>query len=190
MSALLAVGLVWCILACGSWLAPWIGPEPSILAAQTAAVSFLLATRGRRFRPNPASVAQGLAGICAGCAAFPGFAIATVATGLAVGLAPLPLGTPRGASFAASACLLATAPVFEELLYRERLFDSLRRRCGGGLAVVATSVLFAVPHLEPWQVLGTFLVGVGLGSLRHLGAPVEACIGVHAGLNLAALRWA
>ena len=79
------------------------------------------------------------------------------------------------------------APVFEELLYRERLLAALAPRVGAPAAVFATSALFALPHLEPWHVVGTFFVGLGLGTVMRLGGSVGLCIAIHAGLNLASL---
>src|SRR3990172_1837075 len=46
---------------------------------------------------------------------------------------------------------VALAPVFEEILYRDRLLLALRARAGTPVAVVVTSVLFALPHLQAWR---------------------------------------
>jgi membrane protease YdiL (CAAX protease family) len=83
--------------------------------------------------------------------------------------------------------VLGLAPVFEELLYRERLLLALRTRTGALLAVTISSLLFALPHLEPWSVLTTSLVGLALGALMLASGSVALCIGLHAGLNLAAI---
>jgi hypothetical protein len=58
--------------------------------------------------------------------------------------------------------LVALAPIFEELVYRGRLLPALRARIRLLPAIVASSALFAIPHLDRWSVLGTFLVGLAL----------------------------
>ena len=67
------------------------------------------------------------------------------------------------------------------------MFDALRARWPAAPTVAATSALFAIPHLEPWSVVGAFVAGLGLGAFRACGAPAGACIAAHAGLNLASL---
>jgi membrane protease YdiL (CAAX protease family) len=123
----------------------------------------------------------------AGYATFPAFTSCAIVLGLAIGLAPIPGAPPwRGGAALAWSALVA-APIAEELLYRERVYDALRARWPAAPTVAATSALFALPHLEPWPVVGAFVAGLGLGALRACGAPAAACIGAHAGLNLASL---
>ena len=64
--------------------------------------------------------------------------------------------------------VIALAPVFEELLYRQRLLDPLRRRVGAAAAVTISSLLFAFPHLSPTRIAQTFV-------LTLTGLPV-ACV--------------
>ena len=81
--------------------------------------------------------------------------------------------------------VVVLAPIFEELLYRERLFDAIAvTPLGTGGATLVTSALFALTHLTPWHLLGSFLVGIALALLRRFSRSVTACIGLHAGLNL------
>ena len=58
-----------------------------------------------------------------------------------------------------------------------------------GLAVAQMVPLsgFAVTHLEAWHVLGTFVVGLGLGAAMRRWNSLALCIGLHMGLNAAAL---
>ena len=53
----------------------------------------------------------------------------------------------------------------------------------------ARALAFALPHVQPWAVLGTFLVGCGLGSVERHSRRLGLCIGIHAGLNAAASFW-
>jgi len=125
---------------------------------------------------TPATAAAGvlLAPACGGL---------VVAAGAAVGLergAP-PRAVPSVAGLLGTACL---APLFEEVLYRERLLPALRARWGTATALLLSSAAFALPHLRPWALVGTFAVGLGLGALRIAGGRLAPCVGLHAGLNL------
>jgi membrane protease YdiL (CAAX protease family) len=155
-------------------------------------VSFALATAlvlATRVHPSPRPIGARTAaiglGALAGFASYPAW-IALIATiGAALGLeAPAAPPAPPGALLAGATVLLA--PVFEEILYRERLLGALRRRFGAAAAVLVSSAAFAVAHVEPWAVLGTFLVGLALGAVMCLSGTVTLCIGLHVGLNLAA----
>jgi membrane protease YdiL (CAAX protease family) len=100
--------------------------------------------------------------------------------GLASPTRPLVLGA---AGWAASIVL---APIFEELLYRERLLSALQPRIGTPLAVVVTSVLFALPHVDLHAIVATTHVGLVLGAVRVARGSVAPCVGLHAGLNIGA----
>jgi membrane protease YdiL (CAAX protease family) len=67
------------------------------------------------------------------------------------------------------------------------LLPPLCARLGAAPANDLTSGLFAIPHAEPWSVLGTFLVGLLLGAVYVASGSISLCIGLHAGLNLASL---
>jgi membrane protease YdiL (CAAX protease family) len=105
--------------------------------------------------------------------------------GLALGLVPVGAAQPASGGPALWIATILIAPVFEEVLYRERLLSALRPLMGSGFAIAATSVLFAIPHLDPWRVLGTLLVGLMLGSAMTASGSLALCIGLHMGLNLA-----
>ncbi len=205
-AALLLVS-VWIALVLGGW-ATGVGHAWAGVASFVAACLMVLGTRGRRL-PGSGGPFVWLLGLAAGAGSYAAWVALIAAVGLGLGLAPpaltsevaatslLPLaplsplfplrppalGVPQPAAAMAT---LVLAPVFEELLYRERLFDAL-----GGLPVlwrtIVTSGLFAVTHIQPWPVLGTFLVGLALASTRHATSCIGLCIALHAGLNLGAL---
>jgi len=133
-------------------------------------------------------------GAAAGFVAYPTFLWMTSVLGLAAGLSPRSLSPPAWDANA-FAIILVLSPVLEELLHRGLVLGAVRRTAlGAGGAVLVSSASFAVTHGEPWAVLGTFLVGLALGSSRVAGASLPFCMAVHAGLNAAALssawRWA
>lgn len=186
--ALLALAWGWGLLLVAAALVPRAGGS-ALPVALLAGAALALATRAHAPRRGPAArvallALGGVAGVGLQPTALAGIAHAGLALGLPAQDAP-----PQGRAplwLWVSAVLLA--PVFEELLYRERLLPALAGRLGEGRGLVLSSAAFALPHLEPWSLLGTFLVGLALGALMRRTGAVGLCIGVHAGLNLAALQ--
>ena len=176
---------VWSLLLAGRLAAAWLGAELAALVAFAAATALVCATRRRRRAQGCFKV--WVFGAAAGYAAFPACVALISVLGLAAGLAPRGLALPGRGGPALWLAALVFAPIFEEILYRERLLHALRSRSGPAAAVVATSALFALPHLEPWAVLGAAAVGAGLALSMLTGRSTGLCISVHAGLNLASL---
>lgn len=177
---------VWSLLAAAPLWEPWLGRSGAALGSFAAAAALLLATR-RPWVERPSRPVALVLGLAAGYASFPAWLAAAFIVGSLVGLAPIPPVLAGAGDPLAWLASLVLAPVFEELLYRERLLAALRPRLGAPAAVLVTSALFAMPHYEPWHVVGTFLVGLGLGTVMRLGGSVGLCIAIHAGLNLASL---
>ncbi len=187
VSALLVMLAVWTILSSGSMLSSLIGEEPATLLVFSCCAALLVVTRRPSpVRPRPPDAALLALTIALGFAGHSPLRAGIALVGLAVGLAPPTLSAPPGRSgFPLLIAVVVAAPVFEELLYRERLLDAIAAtplRMGG--AVFLTSALFALTHLTPWQMLGSFLVGVVLALIRRVSGTVTACIGFHVGLNL------
>jgi len=187
LPALLVLLTAWSLLATQALLAPRIGRPTAVLLSFVAATALVLATRPRAARREPqrAALLCGL-GALAGFLGFAAWISLIAALGGALGLPPAPPPQPPDSPLLLLG-VLGFAPIFEELLYRERLLLALRARVGAGLAVAISSLCFALPHLEAWAVLGTACVGLALGALMLAGRAVALCIGMHAGLNLAAV---
>ena len=187
LPALLLVLTAWSLLATQALLAPHLGRGAAVLLSFAAVTALVIATRRSQGDRAPGRAA-GLAALAAlaGFASYPLWIPLIGAVGVMLGLRPAP-PPPRPDDPLLLVATLGLAPVFEELLYRERLLLALRSRIGGGLAVAISSLLFALPHLEAWSVLATSLVGLALGALMLAGGSVALCIGLHAGLNLAAV---
>jgi membrane protease YdiL (CAAX protease family) len=137
--------------------------------------------------------ARGLGGLLAGGSAgwtqHPSLCAWIGVFGVAMGLEPmagLPAADSRASTWLATVFL---APVFEETLYRARLLPALRATLGPLPALVISSALFALPHLEPWRILGTFVAGLGLGSAWLTTRNVFFCMGLHAGMNVSGQMW-
>lgn len=57
------------------------------------------------------------------------------------------------------------APIVEELIFRGLLLSGFRRNYNGFVAVFMSALLFALFHLNPWQMPATFVLGLLLGWL-------------------------
>jgi membrane protease YdiL (CAAX protease family) len=177
---------VWSLLLAGSVLGPLLGTEASVFVTFLLATALVLASRTAG-RPSCLGRKGGLLamGGLMGFAGFPAWAVLIGWTGIQIGLPHVEtLAPPRAPLLLVSSLVLA--PVFEEVLYRERLLTALTPLTGPPLAVLLTSVLFALPHVNAWSVLTTLWVGLVLGAVAHRGRSIAPCIGVHMGLNLAA----
>ena len=186
MEAAFALVGVWTLLLMAPELAARIGEGAALLCVYAAATALLVATRSRSAAPLSVSPRVLVVAWTAGCVSYPAWIAVAWLVGHASGLPPRPGGPSGAATPGAWLAVLFLAPAFEELLYRERLLDALRIRLGAPAAVAASSALFALPHAEPWHITATALVGLGLGALRCAGAPLAACMALHAGLNAAA----
>jgi membrane protease YdiL (CAAX protease family) len=179
----------WSLLLAAAALEP-LGVARDVALFAAFLLGTLLAAAGRPHRPDrrrSVSVLLLGMGLLAGFATFPALVGLIASAGLALGLTP---GVPIPPGAGTPLLWLSTlglAPIFEELVYRERLLPALARRFGTLPALVLSSAAFALPHLEPWTVLATFLVGLALGAVMRGTGAVVLCIGLHMGLNLAAL---
>ncbi len=192
-AALLLVCAVWSLL----WLVSWT--QQRLLTASgdplfpfIAATALLLVRRAARPGPrHRAAAAQralaALLGLVAGWSAYPGLLVAIAVVGLWLRLPAIGVGASLRPDAAHLISIVLLAPIFEELLYRERLLEGLAPVTGGPLAIAISSAVFAASHVAAWSVLGTFLVGLLLGCLQRFGRDVLICIALHGGLNLASL---
>lgn len=181
--ALLLMGSVWAVLLLGGVCSALLGGGAATLGAYALA-TLLVATAAGPGPPARRATASFGAGVLVGLASWPAWLVVLRGVfdgiGLDVYVPTSPAGTARWVA------AITLAPVFEELLYREHLLEALRSRIGTPPAVVVTSVLFSLPHLAQPAVVATLLVGLVLGGARVALGSVAPCVGVHAGLNLAA----
>jgi membrane protease YdiL (CAAX protease family) len=188
--ALLLTGAVWLALAGTGWLAAPLGQPAVALLGFSLATLLVLGARDRRVTKWRGPRGAGL--LLAAAGGFAGMAGARMLLCL-VGGSPAwePVGTPLARRLPPSdvpATWLAFAvlgPVFEELLYRERLLGALRTSAGPCAAALGSSLLYALPHGEPLAVAGAFGFGLVLAwtMLRTRSLPV--CVCMHAGANAA-----
>ncbi len=79
--------------------------------------------------------------------------------------------------------LMVIAPVTEELLFRGLILRGLLSRFQAAPAVVLTALLFAIFHVNPWQFLGAFLLGILFGWFYLTFRSLVPCLLGHAAAN-------
>lgn len=72
------------------------------------------------------------------------------------------------------------APVVEELIFRGVIFSGFQRNYKPFWAILFSAMLFAIFHLNPWQLGPTFLLGLLLGLVRYRTGSLLASIFTHA----------
>lgn len=79
--------------------------------------------------------------------------------------------------------LVLVAPVTEELLFRGWLLQDLKEQYGARRALVWSSLLFGLVHVQPAAVLYATLGGLVLGAVALRTKSTLASIAMHAGVN-------
>jgi membrane protease YdiL (CAAX protease family) len=79
------------------------------------------------------------------------------------------------------------APLAEEYLFRGIIFTGLAQWIPVGWAAVASGVVFAVAHLDPWSAFPLAVIGVGLALLYRRTGSLWPNIIAHATVNSLAL---
>ena len=74
------------------------------------------------------------------------------------------LGGPFWSSFLLAAIF---APIFEEWLCRGMVLRGLLTKMKPGWAIVISALFFAVIHMNPWQALNAFIIGVIMGYIYY-----------------------
>lgn len=165
--AWLALGLA--VIVGARWAATVADAPPYLVGALFGIAFVTLASVGgvRLAVPAPSAILVGLAGSAA---------LVVLAIG-ASQLAGQPLRAVPKTEFAAWALITILVASAEELVLRGALFNSLRDAAGVAVAVLVTSVAFALMHvpLYGWHVVPLDLgVGVFLAGLRLASGSVTA----------------
>lgn len=102
-----------------------------------------------------------------------------------LGMSTLSLFSLEWFALAFSAVIIA--PIWEELLMRGILYPYLRRDFGRKVAVVVSSLVFALLHGFGFVIIPTFIGGVLLAALYERTGSLAPCIIAHAVFNLVAV---
>jgi len=80
--------------------------------------------------------------------------------------------------------VVVVAPLVEELYFRGLLLRSVEYRFGRWVAVVASSAIFALVHLNPILLPGLFVLGVIAACLTLWTGRLGSALSLHVGFNL------
>lgn len=79
---------------------------------------------------------------------------------------------------------VALAPFVEELVFRGILLKMFSKSCGIVFAAIITSVLFAISHGEPLQIIYTFVLGLILSLVRICSTSLWNAVALHLAFNI------
>ena len=82
--------------------------------------------------------------------------------------------------------LAVAAPIIEEFLFRGIILEGFLKNYDPKRAIIQSSAIFGVFHLNPWQFLIAFALGLLLGWLYYRTRSLLPCLFVHFGNNLLA----
>jgi membrane protease YdiL (CAAX protease family) len=84
--------------------------------------------------------------------------------------------------------IVMIAPIFEELIFRGIILDGFLKVYSPKKSIIWSSVLFALIHLNPWQAIGAFLIGLFIGWVYYRTQSIIPCILIHFTNNLIAFQ--
>ncbi|RAW00652.1 CPBP family intramembrane glutamic endopeptidase [Pseudochryseolinea flava] len=82
--------------------------------------------------------------------------------------------------------VVVAAPVLEELIFRGVILDGLLKRYSPRKAIILSSALFGIIHLNPWQFVAATILGVFIGWIYFKTNNLLLCIIIHFANNLLA----
>ena len=71
------------------------------------------------------------------------------------------------------------APVLEELIFRGIILDGLLKRRSKWSAIIISSLLFGLLHLNPWQFVGATILGIFIGWVYSRTHNIMYCMFIH-----------
>ena len=87
-------------------------------------------------------------------------------------------------SFFTWGLLVFAGPVLEEMLFRGIILDGFLKRYSARKAVVWSSTFFGIYHLNPWQFISAFFIGLLLGWVFVKTRSLVSAIFIHVSVNL------
>lgn len=80
--------------------------------------------------------------------------------------------------------MVIAAPIFEELIYRGIILDGLLKKYSPFVAILVSGVLFGLVHLNPWQFVAGFILGIFFGWIYYKTRNLTLTMILHAAINL------
>lgn len=80
--------------------------------------------------------------------------------------------------------MVIAAPVLEEFIFRGIILDGLLKRYSPTKSILVSSLLFGLVHLNPWQFVTGFIIGIFSGWVYYRTRSLSFSIIIHAAVNL------
>jgi membrane protease YdiL (CAAX protease family) len=94
---------------------------------------------------------------------------------------------PIASRVAMVATVALLGPLAEELMFRGVLFDAIERAGGPIVAVLGTTVLFGLVHMDPSQGIPLLVTGAWFGTIRAVTGSVWPAVACHVANNALAV---
>ena len=86
--------------------------------------------------------------------------------------------------FSAFLLMVVAAPLIEETIFRGIMLDGLLKRYSPAVAILISSVLFGLVHLNPWQFITGLIIGGFSGWIYYRSGRLFYSVICHAAANL------
>ncbi|MCB0536460.1 MAG: CPBP family intramembrane metalloprotease [Bacteroidetes bacterium] len=80
--------------------------------------------------------------------------------------------------------MVVAAPILEELIFRGIILDGLLKKYSPEKSILLSSFLFGLVHLNPWQFVTGFIIGIFAGWIYYKTKSLSLTIIIHATANL------
>lgn len=80
--------------------------------------------------------------------------------------------------------IVIAAPILEELIFRGIILDGLLKRYSPLKSIIISSILFGIVHLNPWQFISAFIIGLFSGWVYYKTRNLTLSILIHFVNNL------
>jgi len=94
------------------------------------------------------------------------------------------LNTAKQSGFFSFLLMVIAAPIFEELIFRGIILDGLLKKYSPVTSILVSSILFGLAHLNPWQFVAGFVIGIFAGWIYYKSRSLSLVIIIHASVNL------
>jgi len=75
--------------------------------------------------------------------------------------------------------IVIAAPILEELIFRGIILNGLLKQYSPFKSIIISSILFGFVHLNPWQFIGAFIIGLFSGWVYYKTKKLTLCILIH-----------
>jgi len=106
------------------------------------------------------------------------------------GLIPMPeifqkafLGMAKQNGVLSLLLMVIAAPILEELLFRGVILDGLLKKYSPVKSILISSTIFGLAHLNPWQFVAAFVIGIFAGWIYYKSRSLSLTIIIHASVN-------